>query len=377
MACFIKTLRENLRDWKILILAVVFAPFFIYMYYAYMGNGRQASYNIVLVSEERAGRFTEELITEWERLRDDDGRQFLNILSVTDQAVAREMIKNREADLFITVPEGFTDSLQMYLTGISPVPPAIHSYGDQSNIRYMTATSLADYAIFSLIRSVTGITIPVHISYSHAGQGKSHNEFDIYVPALLILSLIMILFTSGASIVREIEKDTITRLALSGLRPAGFITALSLNQVIIGLICLMLTYLAALSVGFHSSGSIPLLLLVGAVTCLSVVSISIIVSGFIRSMFGLLTLGTFPFFILVFFSDCFMPLPRIDLFRLAGQQVYLNDILPTATAARAFNKILNFDAGLKDVLFETAWIAALSMVYYFISLRLFRRRQGY
>jgi hypothetical protein len=44
---------------------------------------------------------------------------------------------------------------------------------------------------------------------------------------------------------------------------------------------------------------------------------------------------------------------------LAGSQVYLNDILPTATATRALNKILNYDSGLSEVLFELTWITAV------------------
>jgi ABC-2 type transport system permease protein len=154
-------------------------------------------------------------------------------------------------------------------------------------------------------------------------------------------------------------------------------TALSLNQIIIGLICLLLTFLAALSVGYRTTGSVPLLLLVGALTCFSVISISIITSCFIKTMFGLLTLGCFPFFILMFFSDCFLPLPKIDIFSIAGNQVYLNDILPTATATRAFNKILNYDAGLSDLVFEIVWILAISFVYYFIGIWLFIRKYRY
>ena len=57
-----------------------------------------------------------------------------------------------------------------------------------------------------------GIELPMSMNYKYAGRGKLSTEFDLYVPALLVLSIIMILFTAGASIVREIEKDTITRL---------------------------------------------------------------------------------------------------------------------------------------------------------------------
>jgi ABC-type multidrug transport system permease subunit len=72
-----------------------------------------------------------------------------------------------------------------------------------------------------------------------------------------------------------------------------------------------------------------------------------------------------------------MPLPKINLFSLGGNQVYLNDILPTATATRAFNKILNYDSGFSDVFFEILWILGISLVYFFIGVWLFRRKYKY
>lgn len=375
--CLIKTFKENLRDWKILILAIVFAPFFIYMMYMYMGDSGSSAYNIVLTNNDEKGKISNKLIDEWKEMKTEDGKPILKIKVVSDSLKARGMIKNKDADLYITIPEGFSDSFNTFISGGAGSLPPLRSYGDQANMKYMIAASFIDFITFNYISEATGIEIPLKVKYEFAGRGKSLSEFDLYVPALLVLSIIMMLFTAGASVVREVEKDTITRLSLSKLTSAEFLTALSLNQIIIGLICLFLTLLAALSVGYTTSGSLPLLLLVGALTSFSVISISIITSCFIKTMFGLLTLGCFPFFILMFFSDCFLPLPKFNLISLAGHQFYINDILPTATATRAFNKILNYDSGFSDLSFEILWILALSLVYFFIGVWLFKKKYKY
>jgi ABC-2 type transport system permease protein len=377
LLCFIKTFKENLRDWKILIITIVFAPFFIYLMYMYMGGSGTVVYNVVLLNNDKNGAFVNELIGEWLKIKKEDGKPVLKIRTISDTITAKEMIRNKDADLFVTIPGGFSDSFNMFINSGKGLPLPIKSYGDQTNVKYMVAASLIDYAAFSYISQKTGIEFPFNAKYEYAGRGKNLKEFDLYVPALLVLSLIMMLFTAGASIVREVEKDTITRLALSKLKSAEFMTALTLNQIIIGLICLFLTLLAAFSVGYRTSGSIPLLILVGALTCFSVISIGIITSCFIKTMFGLLTLGCFPFFILMFFSDCFMPLPKVNLFSLAGHQLYVNDILPTATATRAFNKILNYDSGFSDISFEILWILSLSVIYFFIGVWLFRKKYKY
>jgi len=217
----------------------------------------------------------------------------------------------------------------------------------------------------------------MHMYFSYAGINDKLYDFDQYIPSMLVLSIIMMLFTAGASIVREIEKDTITRLRLSRVASSEFMAAMSISQIIIGMLCLFLTLLASFTVGYRTTGSLPLILLTGSLTCFSVISISIITACFIRTMFGLLTLGCFPFFILMFFSDCFMPLPRVNLFTFAGNQFFLNDILPTATATRAFNKILNYNSGFSDISFEISVIIIMSIVYFIIGLWLFRKKYRY
>jgi len=377
LACFIKTFKENLRDWKILILAIVFAPFFVYLMYMYLGNPESSGYRLIIINYDSNGNYAGELIGEWRKIKTEEGVPLLKILPVSDTATAKKMIKNKEADLLITIPHDFSESFESYiLSGKGMLSPLVN-YGDQSNVRYMMASSYIDYLTFIYIGEKTGSETPMNVKYEFAGRGKSPKEFDLYIPAMLVLSIIMMLFTAGASIVREVEKDTITRLSLSKVSSAEFMTSLTLNQIIIGLICLLVTLLAAFSVGYKTSGSIPLLVLVGTLTCFSVISISIITACFIRTMFGLLTLGCFPFFILMFFSDCFMPLPKINLLTLAGNQLYLNDILPTATATRAMNKILNYNSGFSDISFEVLWILGLSLVYFFIGILLFRKKYKY
>ncbi len=191
------------------------------------------------------------------------------------------------------------------------------------------------------------------------------------------MAVIMMLFTAGASVVREVEKETILRLSLSRLSSGQFMAALVLNQVLIGMLSLSLTWAAARLVGYRSDGSMLLLAAIGILACLSVAAMGVITACFVRNMFGLLTVGCFPFFILMFFSDCFVPLPKMTLFHLAGNPVFLNDILPTATATRAMNKVLNFNAGFTEIGFELAWMAVLSIVYFAIGIRLFRKTYRY
>jgi ABC-2 type transport system permease protein len=374
---FIKTFRENLREWKILILVVVFAPFFVLLMHLYFGSTGSYTYTVAVLNRDGEGSVSAGLVEAWGQIRSEEGKDALNLRPVATTDEGGQMLREAKADLFVTIPAGFSDAFLEYAGTGKGSAPELVSAGDMANVRTVMAASLLDYTSFTHLGGKAGIQMPFSIRYETGGIRKAKSEFDLYVPALLVMAVIMMLFTAGASIVREVEKETILRLSLSRLSSGQFMAAQVLNQVLIGLLSLSLTWAAARSVGYRSDGSMLLLLAVGILACLSVAALGVITACFVRTMFGLLTVGCFPFFIMMFFSDCFVPLPRMTLFRLAGNTVFLNDLLPTATATRAMNKILNFNAGFTEIRFELAWMTVLSILYFMIGIRLFRKTYRY
>jgi ABC-2 type transport system permease protein len=153
-----------------------------------------------------------------------------------------------------------------------------------------------------------------------------------------------------------------------------WIIAMSLSQVIIGLLALGLTYLTAVGFGYQSSGSLLAMFVVGVLSCLAIIAISVVVAALLRTVFDLMTIGCFPFFILMFFSGGMFPIPTISLFALGERQVNVNDILPTTHSITAFGKILNQNVGLGDVVFEMGAIVVLTLFYFAVGIWIFTRR---
>ncbi len=380
IAYFQKTFKENIREWKISILALVFGPFFIYMMYAYFGNAT-IRYTLLTINHDRAvssagGRLSAgaDLVAQWEKAKYPDGKPIFKVRKIADPLAGRRELKNRDADLLLIIPANFSLRLQRYLEKMGRDVPQLTSVGDQGYVRFTMAAAFADYITYSFVSQAAKVQLPLRIDFQSITQGRSLNEFDLYVPALLVLSIIMVLFTAAASLIKEVDKSTLTRLILSKLSIGEFLAAIAANQVLIGTVALGLTYLSALHVGYRSSGSILLFLLVGALSSLAVIAVSLLVASFIKTIFELLTVGVFPFFVLMFFSECMFPLPRLTLFSLAGHPFYVNDVLPTALTVKAFNKILNFQAGLGDLSFEIGGIVIMTVLYFILGIWLFRRR---
>ncbi len=376
-----KNLLENLREWKVLILTLVFAPFFVYMMYGYFGAA--ASTYRLLVADHDIGAIgsgvtpdgARGLVRAWREARQTDGRPVFQVVEVRDLAAARAQLRSRDADLLIEIPADFSRRLAEFRSRTSQTPARLVSTTDEKNVRGSVGMVYSDFVAYNYVTGATATALPLDVETRSLGGARSLSDFDLYVPALLVLALIMILFTTAASLVKEVDKRTMSRLMLSRLGVGEMVAAVSINQMLVGAVALTLAFGAALTCGYHTEGSLPALLVVGALTALGVVAIGVLTAAFLSSIFELLTVGVFPFFVLMFFSECMFPLPKIRMLELAGHTVYANDVLPTTLGVRAFNLILNFGAGLRDLGFELAAIAFLTVVYFAVGTWLFRRRQ--
>jgi ABC-2 type transport system permease protein len=377
-----KTFLENLREWKILILALTFAPFFVYLMYAYFGASAPA-YRLLVINRDgppapgamhQAPDFASGLIQAWRAARHPGGRAVFTVVETSNLEAGEASLRSRDADLLVVIPAGFSRSLADYRDRRSEKPARIANHGDEGNLRASMAMAMSDYIAFGYVALITRATSPLELDIRRVGSGRPLSEFDLYVPALLVLAIIMVMFTAAASLIKEVDRGTMSRLMLSRLSASELLAAVSANQVLIGVTTLGLAFGAAWSVGYRASGSLAAILVVGALSTLSVVALSVLVAAFLDSIYELLTVGCFPFFILMFFSESMMPLPKVTVFHLAGHAVYLNDVLPTSLTVRAFGRILNHGAGLADVWFELAGILVLTAFYYWLGTVLFARR---
>ena len=185
------------------------------------------------------------------------------------------------------------------------------------------------------------------------------------MPGLLILGLMMLMFTAAGALIREKDKGTLIRLRLSNLRVFEWLAAVSATQVIVGILsALALTYLTALALGYRANGSLLVLLRGGRPDEPLHHGLQRLVAAFLRTVFDLVTVGCFPFFILMFFSGGMFPLPGVPLFQLGERTVELNEVLPTTHAITALNRVLSYGAGMGDIAYELGAMVLLTVAFF-------------
>jgi ABC-2 type transport system permease protein len=382
VSLFKKTMIENFRDWKIMILTLTFAPFFVILYSFYLGESTLTPYRVVVINHDGGAMGAdgkefnagEDLIAEMVAAEDPDGTQLFDLEVGSALDSSREQLVDQDVDLVVHIPDGFTQVILAYQAGNEAPPASMKTYGDPANPKYIMAAVWSDMLAYEYTSVMTGTGSPLIIQAETISGVVQLNEFELYIPGLLALALIMLMFTAAASLIKEKDKGTIIRLRLSNMTTLEWLFAVSLTQVIVGMLALGLTYATAVAFGYTSSGSMTALAVVGVLSCLSIIAISLIVSAYLRTIFDLLTIGCFPFFILMFFSGGMFPLPPLQLFTLGERTININDILPTTHSIAAMNKILNHNAGLGDVAYELVAIILLTVIYFAIGVWLFTRR---
>lgn len=373
MASVIKSLKENLRDWKVLVMVLAFSPFFVLLMNLFYG-GEPATYKIGILNSD-AGYASADLIETLENMQDQGGSTIFHLTKLSGRDELEAKVKEKTIDLGMVIPGDYSEKLAHQAAGKNTDAAVVNFYGSMGNMRYTVAAVFAADAVYRQGMEVAKITLPSGIEETFLEKKLPMNEFDGYVPGLISLAVLMILFTASASIVKENDKKTLIRLKLSRLGAFNFLGGISIVQAIIAIAALVLSYWTAIGLGYRPAGGFGAVLIVGIISSFAMVAISLVVASFLNTIFDVLTIGCFPFFILMFFSGSMFPLPKMNLFSIGGHSFGLTDILPLTHTAGAFNKILNYGAGVSGVIFEILMIGFLTIIYFILGLILYQKRK--
>lgn len=374
-AVFVKSMREQLRDWKLLIMAVAIPPFFLCLYWL-MSEGGTPAYPVLVMNRDSGGvvDHSQKLLDSMRKMAHANGRPMLRLVEVEDRSAGERDLKDRKAAAMLVFADDFSQVVERAADGAPSESAPFTIVGDISNSQYPIASILLLTEADEYLRQATGTKPTVPWKEELVGQKVADSsDFDAYVPGLLILSIIMVLFTTAIAVVREMEQKTLLRLRISSLRAFDFLAGITLSQTLIGLMTLAVSFATALALGFHSEGPLPAALVVAVLTALSVTAVGLITACFCKTSGSVLTIGTFPFFLLMWFTGAAYPLPPLELFAVGSHHVAANDLLAPTHAVIAMNKIFTHGASLTAVSSELAAIFLLTSIYFAVGVALYNR----
>ncbi|MQY79936.1 MAG: ABC transporter permease subunit [Bacteroidetes bacterium] len=375
-----KSIKEQLRNFWILILTVSMAPFFVFVYYLIL-ESEKPHYDVLLLNQDKGitylaeefnyGNYLMENIRSFEK----DSFDIPLTIKISDnRSEAIKKLKNRKADALVIIPENFSQSIHNLTLGNVGTGIDIEFVGDLTNVNYMISAIWVNEMVNDYLLEVTESVKPIKIKETSLGISGKIDDFDLVVPGLLILSIIMLMFSATVAIITEVENKTIIRLKLSKLNTFEFLSGISIVQMLVGLIAIFLSLFVALLLGFDSYGSFSILILVAVLTSFSIIAFSLILAALTKTVNEILIVGNFPLFLFMFFTGAAFPIEGKELFSIAGYPLSLQGLMSPTHAISALKKVLILNMGLKDVIPEIVVLVIITVIYFAFGVWLFQRR---
>jgi len=375
-----KSIKEQLRQYWIFILTITMAPFFVCVYYLIIESSKP-HFDILLLNEDKgittaAGtlNFGNLVINDFKSMKTESIEIPLSLKKVDDKVEAIGRLKNRKAEVLIIIPENFSRIINNYNNSESKEVINIEFVGDLTNMNYMIAAIWANELINEYLVQVTQQPRLITIKETSLGISGNVDDFDLVIPGILILSIIMLMFTATIAIVTEVENKTMLRLKLSHLSAFEFLIGISIVQILVGITAIVLTLLTAVWLGFDYAGSIAVLMLIAVLTSISIIAFSLILSAVTKTVNEVLIVGNFPLFLFMFFTGAAFPIKGNVLFTVADYPITLQGFMSPTHAINALNKVLIMNMSLNEVVPEIVTLIVLTVIYFIIGIWAFKQK---
>jgi ABC-2 type transport system permease protein len=376
----IRNIKEQYRSYWILLLTLSMGPFFMMVYYLILESSKPR-YDIAIVNSDRGLTMNgqdvnkgDEYIKFFDLAVKESADIPFYITKQEETLAAVESLRNRKYDALVIIPVNFSERLLKRESKDTISPVEIEFYGNLTDVNYLLSALWANEILNSFVRKSTGSQEFIKVSEKAIGSSGKVTDFDLIVPGILILSIIMLMFTATIAFVLEVENKTIIRLKLSKLSTFEFISGITIVQLFVGIISILLTLVTASLLGFKFHGSAAIFLLIAVLTSLSIIAFSLIIAAVTKTANEVLVVGNFPLFLFMFFTGAAFPFKGEGLFSISGYPVTLQGLMSPTHAISALNKIMIMEMQLKDILPEIAALIILTIIYFLAGMILFRRR---
>ncbi len=199
--------------------------------------------------------------------------------------------------------------------------------------------------------------------------------FDVYVPGMLVFSVIMIVFSSSLGLAREIESGAMRRVRSWPVSAASVLAGGGLVHLALAAIGAALVLASARVLGFQPSVGLPAVLFLSVLGAVSSIGVGVGVAALTDTQGRAFLVASVVMFLLLLFSGVVFPRPVVRLVTIGGVVLGPFDLLPTTHLHAAFARLMS-GGDLASVKLRILALALLSMVYFAAGVLVFRRRHG-
>ena len=370
-----KAARELRREPVMVALTLAFAPAMVLLYHLVFPEAG-ASYRVVVVDEDIPGRAPDAAAQVVEALRAGtavDGGALLDVRPSPSLADARDAVERRDAVALVVVPAGFSAAVAARADDATAPPVTYTVSGDLTSSGYLVAAVLVDAGVQQAVAGATGRAPAVVPVEEALGDSAGRSEFEVYVPGLVVFSVIMLVFLAAMVVAREFESGGMRRLRLTRMTGADYLLGTTAVLTALGGVAVLLTVATAAALGFSSAGPMWVAAFALVLATLSVIGVGIAVAAVTRTVVKAFVVANFPLAVLMFFSGAMFPMPRVTWFEVAGRPFGPFELLAPTHAVTVLNRVVTLGASAGDVLVDLGMLGALTAASLVVGIVLLRR----
>ncbi|MCP4724831.1 MAG: ABC transporter permease [bacterium] len=375
-----KSIKEYLRSFWLLLLMVSMAPFFVFIYYLFVESENQ-DYDLLILNNDAGIELSSDVLNHGDLLIEylnnvihDSLYIPINVIKTRDLSRSEDLLESKRADALVIIPEDFSEKLTRIGTAGNETSATAEIVGDLTDMKYMFCAILTNELIQDYIYESLGTARPLRVTETALGVSGEIDEFDMYMPGIFILSIIMIMFTAMIAFVAEVETKTMIRLRLSKITVFEYLCGVSVVQIMIGFLSVFLTLLTAMSLGFDFKGGIGLFLLIALLTSISIIAFSLLAAAFMKTVNEVLIIGNFPLFLFMFFTGAMFPTEGTEMFTIGGYSITIQGLMSPTHSVIALRKVMVMNMGFMDILPEMTALLTITIIYFVAGIWLFDRR---
>jgi ABC-2 type transport system permease protein len=308
---------------------------------------------------------------EWE------GDPVFKVEVVDDRRAAEIALREGKASLLLTIPADFSQSLMDVSTGVDgAVPATVSLLGDLGSDGFVFARSFLDGLIREFAQQTAGWEADtLTVAYELLPGTGTMSDFDFGVAGNIVFGIMFVIVTASTVLVRENVTGTLRRLRLTQMKAAELLVGATLAQMVLAVIQMLITFGAAVLMGFQNNGSVLLTIGIGLLLNLSAVGLGLVVACFARNDGEAANLASGVMVPMVFLSGALYPMPEAPIVTIAGRTIQIYDLLPATHASEAMRRVMVFGDGPGEIAYELVALALLSLVILAVGVVLYDRLQ--
>lgn len=242
----------------------------------------------------------------------------------------------------------------------------------------MRFLAVSQYKFREMTRSLTDFMVPIifpvvfMIAFGLSFKGNDGPMglpfFDFLTPGMVVFALLMLAVGVAASLTREADKGTLTRIKLSTISSFELLLGFLVMWTVVGMVQVVLLFGTGIALGFEWQGGAPGLLIasgIASIAGLASVSLGLIIASFARTegqAGSLTTLITVP---MAFVIGSFMQV---------GTEAF-SKFLPWGQAVHCLRAILNAGAPVSLIAPNILWMVLETAILFVLGVFVYSRNR--